>query len=589
VAPLSGELVRLAPPRGPLQHSARLCPVSPSVLFLACLSWLAVACGHGSTVSNDSGAAASEASDISAARALSKGGLRSARLPARADALALAESIEARAVREGAGARAVDLHTTAARLLERVWRVEGRERDAAEALDLYRAAARDATAPGACEAALGAARLAGDLARDATATYGALYRVQRRFASVVAPETGDACAPTSCRRDVEDGLAALVAFRPPRRVLDAIDEGLDLAGETGASRGLALAADAGPAQSGKPPQLVRIESWPGRDAARIVLVLDRPAAYRVADELLSGNAAPRTFLDLDGVDLGGTPREQVEPGVVPRVRAEATSTGSRVSLDIDGRAWRRVFSMHDPYRIVIDVTRRLPGSVGRGPREVARVVLDPGHGGKDTGAVGPSGVREKEVTLDIAHRVALILAGSGVQVVLTREDDRFVSLEERTARANGSAADLFISIHCNASESKARRGVETYVLDTTRDEIAARVAARENATTQAATAELASILSGMHLADQAQRSTRLARLLERSASSVLQTKYGDSINGGVHTAGFYVLVGAGMPSVLFETSYISNAVEEQRLGSEDYRQLLADAIANAVKAYREGR
>ncbi|MGH7270707.1 MAG: N-acetylmuramoyl-L-alanine amidase family protein [Polyangiaceae bacterium] len=179
------------------------------------------------------------------------------------------------------------------------------------------------------------------------------------------------------------------------------------------------------------------------------------------------------------------------------------------------------------------------------------MVIDLGHGGKDTGAVGPSGVREKDVTLDIARRVAGILGGHGSRVLLTRDDDRFVSLEERTARANGFAADLFVSIHCNASETKTRRGVETYVLDTTRDEIAAKVAARESATTLASTAELASILGDMRVADQEQRSIRFARLLERSAFSALQTKYGDAVNGGVHTAGFYVLVGATMPSVLF--------------------------------------
>jgi N-acetylmuramoyl-L-alanine amidase len=217
------------------------------------------------------------------------------------------------------------------------------------------------------------------------------------------------------------------------------------------------------------------------------------------------------------------------------------------------------------------------------------VVLDPGHGGRDTGAVGPSGIREKDVTLDVARRVAPVLSAQGLQVMLTRGEDTFVSLEERTARANTFSADLFVSIHCNASESKGRRGVEAYVLDTTRDEIAARVAARENATTQAASAELASILGGMRLADEAQRSTRFAQLLERAAIAALQMKYGEVIDGGVHTAGFYVLVGARMPSVLFETSYLSNAAEEQRLGSDDYRQLLADAIANAVKAYREGR
>jgi N-acetylmuramoyl-L-alanine amidase len=545
-----------------------------------------VACSSaGSHGAADSGASV-EAADVTRARALADEAL-TPQLPERADALALAESIEARAVREGAGARAAELHTVAARLLERVWRVEAHEQDAREALDLYRAAAHDPAAAGACEAALAAARLAGDVAHDASTTYAELYRAQRRFASSA---EGDAGAPTpsTCRRDLEDGLALLVAYRPPQRVLEAIDEGL--AGEGAIAPGLASSLDAGVAvASVKPPQIVRIESWPGRDAARVVVVLDRPAVYRVGDEVLAGTGSPRSFLDLDGVDLGSVPRDAPSTGIVTRVRAEATSTGSRVSLDLDGHAWRRVFYMQEPYRIVVDVARHAPGVKGRNARTVTRLVLDPGHGGRDTGAVGPSGVKEKDVTLDVAHRVAPVLAAGGVQVVLTRDDDRFVSLEERTARANAFGADLFVSIHCNASEGKARRGIETYVLDTTRDEIAARVAARENATTQAASAELASILGGMRMADEAQRSTRFAQLLERAATTAVQTKYGDVVDGGVHTAGFYVLVGARMPSVLFEVSYISNATEEQRLGSADYRQLLADAIANAVQAYREGR
>ena len=388
--------------------------------------------------------------------------------------------------------------------------------------------------------------------------------------------------------DLESTLGLLVAFRPPQRVLEAIDEGL--AGEGAIAPTLSAGTDAGVVVSTvKAPQMVRIESWPGRDAARVVVVLDRPAIPRVGDEVVAGTRAPRTFLDLDGVDLGSVIRDTPSDGVVTRIRAEATSTGSRVSLDLDGAGWRRVFYMHEPYRIIVDVARHPPGVKGRNARAVARVVLDPGHGGKDTGAVGPTGVREKDVTLDVAHRVAPVLAAQGVQVVLTRDDDRFVSLEERTARANAFNADLFVSIHCNASESRGRRGVETYVLDTTRDEIAARVAARENATTQAASAELASILGGMRMADEAQRSTRFAQLLQRASVTAMNMKFPDAVDGGVHTAGFYVLVGARMPSVLFETSYISNAAEEQRLGTPDYRQLVADAIANAVQAYREGR
>lgn len=559
-----------------------------ALLFLALpLAAALGACGGRSAAPDAGGAAAaSEGPDraLAAGRALAAD---ESALPARADVLALAESVEARAVREGAGPRAVELHVLAARLLERVWRVEGREQDAKEALDVYRAAAHDPGAAGACEAALGAARLAGDVAHDAATTYAELYRAQRRFASSVEGDAGASATTTRCRRDLEDALALLVAFRPPQRVLEAIDQGL--AGEGAVAQALAGALDAGVATATvKPPQIVRIESWPGRDAARVVVVLDRQAVYRVGDEVLPG-APPRTFLDLDGVDLGAVQRDLHADGVVARVRADATSTGSRVSLDLDGHAWRRVFYMHEPFRIVVDVARRPPGVKGRNARSVSRVVIDPGHGGKDTGAVGPGGVREKDVTLDVAHRVAPVLAGQGIQVVLTRDDDRFVTLEERTARANAFGADLFVSIHCNASESRGRRGIETYVLDTTRDEIADRVAARENATTQAASAELASILGGMRMADEAQRSTRFAQLLQRAAATAVQMKYADVVDGGVHTAGFYVLVGARMPSVLFEASYISNPIDEQRLGSDDYRQLVADAVANAVKAYREGR
>jgi N-acetylmuramoyl-L-alanine amidase len=540
------------------------------------------ACGHGhdgrapSKDTPDAQAASGDAPELLHARLLAEG---ESPLPERAEALSLAESIEARAVHEGAGPRSLDLHSLAARLLERVWRVEGREQDAREALDIYAASLNGASRIGpseaACASALAAARLQGDVSHDAVSTYAEAYRAQRRFA-----------ASPACARAAEDVLSLLAAFRPPQRVLEAIDEGLAGEGSIGPdiSRN-----DAGliPVRA---PQVTQIDVWPGQDAARIVIVLDRPANYRVGDEATASNGAPRTTIDFDGVELGAAGRDFRTDGVVTRVRAEATTTGSRVEFDLEGRPWRRVFPMQEPYRLVVDIARNPPGArAGSSARSVTRLVLDPGHGGRDTGAVGPSGVKEKDVTLDIAHRVAPVLAAQGVQVVLTRDDDRFVSLEERTARANAFAADLFVSIHCNASESRLRRGVETYVLDTTRDEVAARVAARENATTQAASAELSSILGGMRMAADARRSTQFAQLLQRAATTSVRTKYGDVVDGGVHTAGFYVLVGARMPSVLFETSYVSSSLEETRLGTADYRQLLADAVINAVRAYRQGR
>ena len=154
---------------------------------------------------------------------------------------------------------------------------------------------------------------------------------------------------------------------------------------------------------------------------------------------------------------------------------------------------------------------------------------------------------------------------------------------------NSVHADLFISIHCNAADAGIARGVMSFVLDTTRDEVAARVAARENATSVDATSQVASIASNLRLADLAARSTRLAELLQRTTMASLATRFSDATDQGVKTAGFFVLLGAEMPSVLFEASFISNPVEEKRLAAADYRQKLADGIVNAVKAYREGR
>lgn len=501
--------------------------------------------------------------DISRARAIVA---PDSTLPPRPEAITVAQSVESLALKEGAGPRAVELHALAATVHERIWRIEHKEQDAKEALELYRAAGKDLTVQGACDAAVRSAKLAGEVARDAQTTYAELYRVKRRA-------TGNLCGAA-----VDEPLAVLAAFRPPSPVLDAIDQGLVAEGAIASA-----VADAGATNALRAvaaPRIVRLEHWGGTEAARVVVHLDRAAkSFRVADQ--SG----RTFVDLDGVELGNVARETPLGGIVTRVVAEPMQNGTRVALDLSGPGYRRVFHLLEPYRVVIDIAKRPPGST----RTVERVVIDPGHGGTDPGALGPTGLKEKDVTLAVAHKVAPTLARLGVQVALTRDDDRFVTLEERTARANAFGADLFISIHCNAAENKARHGIETYVLDTTTSDMAGRVAARENATSQAASNEVAQLLASMRLADQASRSTKLADLLQRSAIASVTTQFPDASDGGVHRAAFYVLVGARMPAVLFETSYISNANEEQRLGSEQYQQRLADGVVNAVKAYKEGR
>jgi N-acetylmuramoyl-L-alanine amidase len=540
-----------------------------------------VACGGTKAVGADAGIAG----DVGRAEALVAS--PPTELPSRPEAIAIAQSVEALALKEGAGARAVELHALAARVHERVWRIEHREQDAKEALDLYRAAGKDLTLRGACDAAARGAKLAGELAKNAETSYAELYRIQRRgtVAGVDAGAPVGNAVASLCGPVVDQPLAALAAFRPPAAVLDAIDRGL--AGE-GA---IALAVlDAGPSRVLVAPRVTKIEQWGGVEAARIVIHLDRSSRFRVGDVGSAAGQGARTYVELDGVELGGASRDTSLGGIVSRIVAEPTSTGSRVALDLSGSAYRRVFHLLEPFRVVIDIAKHPPGSGPKGAgRAVDRVAIDAGHGGNDPGAQGPGGLKEKDVTLAVAHKLAPILARLGVEVALTRDDDRYVTLEERTARANAFGADLFISIHCNAAENKTRRGVETYVLDTTTSDMAGRVAARENATSQAASNEVAQLLASMRLADQATRSTRFAELLQRAGVASLGTRYGEILDGGVHRAAFYVLVGARMPAVLFETSYISNSVEEERLGSADYQQRLADAIANAVKAYREGR
>ena len=263
-------------------------------------------------------------------------------------------------------------------------------------------------------------------------------------------------------------------------------------------------------------------------------------------------------------------------------------------LDLSGRVFRRVFYFPSPFRVVIDVltpeaAARLNRGKTAGPRVVRRVVLDPGHGGSDPGATGPGGLQEKSVTLDIAHRAAPVLANElGIVTMLTRDTDAYVSLEERTARANAFHADLFISIHCNASPNPDATGVQTYILDPSRDQSSRRIAARENAIKTGASGGVAQVVKDMLIAGSQQRSAHFAGLLQRSALASLRESYPEATDDGVKTAAFFVLVGAQMPAVLFETSFISNPEEESRLSTADYRQKLADAIVNAVKAYRRG-
>jgi N-acetylmuramoyl-L-alanine amidase len=218
-----------------------------------------------------------------------------------------------------------------------------------------------------------------------------------------------------------------------------------------------------------------------------------------------------------------------------------------------------------------------------------RIVIDAGHGGHDSGAVGPSGLLEKDVTLDIALKLAKRLKASGYEVFLTRSDDRYVKLEDRTRFANKVRGDVFISIHCNASPNKKTRGIETYTLNVASDRYAARLAARENAGAEKGIGELQFILADLATKANTIESGQLARSVQSSLVSNLSQKYKDIKGLGHREALFFVLLGAKMPSILVEVSFLSNPQEEKLLANSQYRTHVANGIYEGVKKFAGSR
>jgi N-acetylmuramoyl-L-alanine amidase len=217
-----------------------------------------------------------------------------------------------------------------------------------------------------------------------------------------------------------------------------------------------------------------------------------------------------------------------------------------------------------------------------------RIVVDAGHGGRDPGAIGPGGTYEKHITLMLAKKLARKLKESlGCEVILTRDRDVYLPLEERTAIANKVGADLFISLHTNANQSNKPYGIETYYLNFSKNDKAAALAARENGTSLKEVSDLELILFDLMANSKINESSRLAAEIQKGLVSGLSRSYRDIKDLGVRQGPFYVLLGATMPSVLIETAFISNHREEKRLTSDKYQDHAADAIARAVRQYAE--
>jgi N-acetylmuramoyl-L-alanine amidase len=218
--------------------------------------------------------------------------------------------------------------------------------------------------------------------------------------------------------------------------------------------------------------------------------------------------------------------------------------------------------------------------------KVAKIVIDPGHGGHDTGTIGAGGLREKDLVLDVGLRLKrLIERNLESTVVMTRTDDSFIPLEERTAIANQNAADLFISIHANASRDQSARGIETYYLNFTSNPEALEVAARENATSQESVHQLQDLIKKIALTEKIEESHEVAKQVQRLVSSRLAKVGGQQRNRGVKKAPFVVLIGANMPSILTEISFLTSPQDERLLKHQDYRQKIAVALYQGLSQY----
>ena len=373
-----------------------------------------------------------------------------------------------------------------------------------------------------------------------------------------------------------------------------------------------------------------IRYWESPRSVRVVVDTDHAPTFTQGEI----QDPPRVFVDILNARVGRSLAQRalpVESVMLENIRVgQYDSDTVRVVLDLVQLSDVTTFTLRDPNRLVIDVlgseerpaasepaaitelrtetpavgeVRPEPETEAAGaaspaqPTEngdhslirslglkVSRVVIDPGHGGRDTGTIGPSGLTEKDLVLDIARRLKeRIETELDAEVVLTREDDSFVGLETRTAIANQAEADLFLSVHANSSDSRVIRGFETYFLNFATSREDSEIAARENATSAQSISELEDLVSKIMLRDKMDESREFATHIQRA----LATAADFGRNRGVKQAPFVVLIGANMPSILSEVSFISNPNDEQLLKGAERREQIADALFEGVRSYSD--
>jgi N-acetylmuramoyl-L-alanine amidase len=372
--------------------------------------------------------------------------------------------------------------------------------------------------------------------------------------------------------------------------------------------------------------------WSNPSYTRIVIDADKETTYE--HRLLKKDPAldkpQRLYIDFNQSKLSKSFKSfiPIDDDLLLDARAgQYTLESVRVVIDIKSFKSYKIFSLNNPFRIILDIWGDESGTVqaeqpsppgltspktpskstGKSIAKntgkhakiesgalakqlalgVSRIVIDPGHGGKDFGAPGAiKGIFEKDITLAIGKKLAAKIRDSlKCEVVLTRNTDRYLALEERTAIANTKNGDLFISIHTNAARNTDAYGIETYFLNLATDDESIMVAARENATSTKNISDLQSILTDLMQNAKVNESSRLAASVQDILCNHMSVKYSNIKNKGVKKAPFYVLLGAQMPSILVETSFISNERECARLASPDYQDRICDAIIAGVGRY----
>ncbi len=358
-----------------------------------------------------------------------------------------------------------------------------------------------------------------------------------------------------------------------------------------------------------------VRHWSSDAYTRVVIELSGPVATAI-QRLPADRAAgrpERLYVDLPGVWVGRDwdAPQPVADGLLGTIRLGQFDSGSaRAVIDLARYERHRMFALTGPDRLVIDVfgprADRPPdpgidlaaaereGALGREPapppfERKLLVVLDPGHGGDDPGTLGARGMREKDITLAVARSAKGRLEARGFDVLLTRSTDRTLSLEERTAIAEGANGDVFVSIHVNAAPRARVRGIETYYLDANHERHALGVAARESGVQPGQLDDLQRVLAGFKVSEIGSRSARLANSVHREVVGGVREAYGSVDDLGVKRGPFHVLFLSDAPAVLVEIGFLSNPTEAARLRSPLYREVIAEQIARGLSRFRSER